>query len=167
MKKVVRKTLKLDLPYVLEFIAAAFSGVGSSILLPEIQRHFGCKRRAAQDALSILVKGGWVERRSDPDDSRRKNYYVTEKGEHALESFDGWYDLRLARWRYSTTSTRARTRRLKPRSTLAPVRWISVYARNVQRDVALARLGDVGAGREPNNPDSTFGARTHAVRQRD
>jgi DNA-binding MarR family transcriptional regulator len=132
MKVVVRKGLKLDLPPVLEFVAAASSGVASSILLPEIERRFSCKRRAAQDALAILIRGGWLERDNDPDDERRKTYHVTPTGEQALQTFDGWRELRLARWRYSTVSTRARRRRTPARLVDAPaLRWISLYARNV------------------------------------
>ena len=140
MKVVVRKGLKLDLPYVLEFVAAATSGVSSSILLPEMERRFEVKRRAAQDALTILVRGGWLERRNEPDDARRKNYCVTEKGWQALQTFDGWYELRLARWRYSSTSTRARNRRARgPVVNMPPLRWIAIYAGNVLRDRQLSK----------------------------
>lgn len=110
MKVVVRRGLKLDLPIVLAFVRA-FPGVPSSTLLPAMMESFQCSRRAAQDALRILVVGGWLERRDDENDRRRKLYYVTEKGERDVQTWDGWREMRLSRWRYSSTSTRARQRR--------------------------------------------------------
>jgi hypothetical protein len=110
MKVVVRKGLKLDLPYALGMVYA-WPGVSSPTLLTEMQRAFGCKRRAAQDALSILVAGGWLERRNDETDARRKTYFVTNKGTRDLGEWSGWRKMRLSRWSLSTTSTRARRRR--------------------------------------------------------
>jgi DNA-binding MarR family transcriptional regulator len=110
MKIVTRKSLKLDLPLVLGFVAA-YPGVPSSILIPEMQRSFRCKKRAAQDALSILIAGGWLKRCNDERDARRKRYFLTVKGEEGLQTADGWREMRLSRWRHSTTSTRARRRR--------------------------------------------------------
>jgi DNA-binding MarR family transcriptional regulator len=118
MKIVVRKSLRLDLPVVLDFVAVC-PGVASAILLPEMQRRFGCKRRAAQDALAILIRGGWLERHDDDTDARRKRYYVTAKGEDDLQTWDGERAIRLARWRYSTISTRARQRHQSATS-----RWV-------------------------------------------
>ena len=110
MKVVIRKGLKLDLPLVLAFVAAC-PGVASSLLLPELQREFQCERRAAQDALAVLISGGWLERRDAVSDARRKEYYVTAQGEDAWRTDHGWRETRFARWRYSTTSTRARRSR--------------------------------------------------------
>jgi DNA-binding MarR family transcriptional regulator len=107
MKVVIRKGLKLDLPLVLAFVAAC-PGVASSLLLPELQREFRCERRAAQDALAVLIAGGWLERRDAAGDARRKQYVVTPQGEEAWRTDEGWRETRLARWHYSTTSTRAR-----------------------------------------------------------
>lgn len=122
MKIVTRKSLKLDLPIVLGFIYG-YPGVPSSVLLEEMQQVFGCKRRSAQDAVHILIAGGWLERRDDKDDARRKNYFVTTKGAHDLEEWRGWREMRLARWQYSSTSTR--TRRRPSRGGSLPIRFRS------------------------------------------
>jgi hypothetical protein len=110
MKIVVRKSVKLDIPHVLGFLAGG-SGVASSILIPEVERVFGCNKRAAQDALAILIAGGWLERRDDPNDTRRKTYWITDKGAEDLYKESGWRHMRWARWQHSRTSTRARNRR--------------------------------------------------------
>jgi hypothetical protein len=102
------------------------------MLLREMQVTFGCKRRAAQDALHILIEGGWLERRNDETDRRRKRYFVTEQGERDLLIDAGWRAMRLARWKYSSTSTRARKmrRRVPTHHLLRPSR--PSVARNVQ-----------------------------------
>jgi hypothetical protein len=107
---VVRKSVKLDLPFVLGMVYG-WPNVPSSVLLEEMQRTFRCKRRAAQDALHVLIEGGWLERLDYPQDARRKLYRVTEHGAKGLSRWSGWREMRVARWRYSSTSTRARTRR--------------------------------------------------------
>jgi DNA-binding MarR family transcriptional regulator len=107
---VVRRSLKLDLPQVAAFIAAR-DGTHSDQLLDQLQRTFGCKRRAAQDALTILVRGGWLERRDDEQDARRKRYFLTPRGHDELGTLHGQREMRLARWQHSTTSTRAPKRR--------------------------------------------------------
>jgi DNA-binding MarR family transcriptional regulator len=104
------KRVKLDLPLVAQFVCAN-DGAPSRKLLEDLQARFGCGRRAAQDALSILVRGGWLERRDDQDDARRKEYFVTQRGREALRTLRGEREMRFARWSYSTTSTRARKRR--------------------------------------------------------
>lgn len=109
MKIVVRKSVKLDLPLVARFVADR-DGMASSELLEEIQSAFGCGRRAAQDALTILVSGGWLDRKSSRLDQRRKHYFITDKGWEELPTWSGEREMRLARWEHSTTSTRARTR---------------------------------------------------------
>jgi hypothetical protein len=113
VKVVVRRSVKLDLPFVLGMIYA-WPNVSSSVLLREMEQSFGCQRRAAQDALHILIEGGWLERLDDPDDARRKLYCVTEVGALALGRWSGWRQMRAARWRYSSTSTKARARRSRP-----------------------------------------------------
>jgi DNA-binding MarR family transcriptional regulator len=111
VKVVVRKGMKLDLPYLLAFVSTCPGIPYSSVLIPAMRRRFGCKTRAAQDALRILIEGGWVIRVDDQADRRRKIYVVTDKGRRDLSSIDGWRHLRFARWLHSRTSTRARKRR--------------------------------------------------------
>jgi hypothetical protein len=110
MKTIVRKSIKLDIPYVLDFVAACPGTAHSSILIPAMRRRFGCKTRAAQDALRILIDGGWLLRADDESDRRRKIYVVTDKGRRDLGVIDGWRSMRWARWLYSRTSTRTRRR---------------------------------------------------------
>ena len=69
---------------------------------------------AAQDALTILVRGGWLERRDDERDTRRKRYFVTETGRHDLQTTTGHAAMRYARRRYSTTSSTRRRRAAEP-----------------------------------------------------
>jgi DNA-binding MarR family transcriptional regulator len=101
------RVVKLDLPEVAAFVYRR-DGAPSGQLLEELQQVFGCKRRAAQDALGILVSGGWLERRDDSRDARRKRYFLTSLGKRDLTTISGEREMRYARWRYSTTSTRAR-----------------------------------------------------------
>lgn len=109
MKTVVRKSVKLDLPVVALFVTER-NGRNSAELLEEIQIAFDCSRRAAQDALTILVRGGWLDRKSSRRDRRRKHYYVTDKGWADLATWSGEREMRLARWTHSTTSSRPRSR---------------------------------------------------------
>jgi DNA-binding MarR family transcriptional regulator len=109
---VVRRSVKLDLPQVAAFVAAR-DGARSDQLLNQLQRTFGCQRRAAQDALTILVRGGWLERRDDEHDARRKRYLLTQHGHDDLRTAHGQREMRLARWQHSTTSTRARKQRAR------------------------------------------------------
>jgi DNA-binding MarR family transcriptional regulator len=121
MKIVVRKGMKLDMPHVLGFVATYPLSAKSAILIPALERRFGCKRRAAQDALAILIAGGWVQRLDDATDRRRKVYRVTPQGRRDLEVAEGLRRLRRARWFYSRTSTRARNRRKAHGEYVSPV----------------------------------------------
>jgi DNA-binding MarR family transcriptional regulator len=134
MKTVVRKSVKLDVPLVARFVAER-NGMASPALLVEIQAAFRCGRRAAQDALTILVRGGWLDRRSSPHDQRRKHYFVTDKGWEDLPTWSGERDMRLARWEHSTTSTRARYR---PSCPTNPMIWHAMMAL-LERGVPLLR----------------------------
>jgi DNA-binding MarR family transcriptional regulator len=116
MKVIVRRGIKLDLPLVLDFVATCPTTAHSSVLIPAMRRRFGCKTRAAQDALRILIEGGWLERKDDDTDRRRKLYVVTDLGRTDLQVIDGWRHMRWARWLHSRTSTRARQRRALKRS---------------------------------------------------
>lgn len=114
MKIVVRQGMKLDLPLVLSFVPQS-GWTPTRLLLDEIQRRFDCKLRAAQDAISILRAGGWIKHGRAKGDHRKSGYRITAKGKQALALDEGWRELRLSRWQYSTTSTRARKRRAATR----------------------------------------------------
>ena len=113
MARALSRTVKLDLPAVAQS-AAADDGASSPQLLQKLQETFGCKRRAAQDAPTILVRGGWLERRDDKHDARRKRYFVTETARHDLQTTTGHAAMRYARRRYSTTSSTRRRRAAEP-----------------------------------------------------
>jgi DNA-binding MarR family transcriptional regulator len=113
-----RAAVKLDLPAVARFVRDR-DGAASGVLLDALQKAFGCKKRAAQDALSILIRGRWLERRDDEQDARRKYYYLTSLGKRDLATLSGEIGMRYARWRYSTTSTRARRLRGREPDALA------------------------------------------------
>jgi len=104
------RKLKLDIPIVAQFVAER-NGAPLARLLEELQESFGCRRRAAQDALAILVSGGWLTRSAAKNDRRQKHYFLTQQGGDDLCSARGRREMRCARWRYSTTSTKARKRR--------------------------------------------------------
>jgi hypothetical protein len=108
MAKALSRTVKLDIPQVLKFVAAR-DGASSPELLRELQDRFACGHRAAQDALGVLVGGGWLERRNDLNDRRRKRYFVTELGRDDLVTIPGHRAMRYARRSYSTCSTKAET----------------------------------------------------------
>jgi DNA-binding MarR family transcriptional regulator len=107
MPTALSRTVKLDIPAVARFIEI-HDGAQSAQLLEGLQQTFGCKRRAAQDALTILVRGGWLERQEDEHDARRKHYVLTQQGRDDLSTVSGHREMRYARRRFSTTSKRAR-----------------------------------------------------------
>jgi len=65
------RKLKLDIPIVAQFVAER-NGAPLARLLEELQESFGCRRRAAQDALAILVSGGWLTRSAARDTTGRR-----------------------------------------------------------------------------------------------
>jgi DNA-binding MarR family transcriptional regulator len=71
-------------------------------LLAWIQETFHCKERAAKDAVSILVKGGWVDALRLPSDRRRKRYLLTEKGRADMQGSFSKAALQGGRRRHST-----------------------------------------------------------------
>src|SRR5207245_8876524 len=111
--RALSRTVKLDLPAVAQS-AAADDGASSPQLLQKLQETIGCKRRAAQDALTILVRGGWLERRDDKHDARRKRYFLTETARHDLQTTTGHAAMRYARRRHSTTPNARRRRTAEP-----------------------------------------------------
>ena len=60
---------KLDLAAIGDFVAGRGSvEYGTAVIW--IRKTFDCRERSAKDALSILVKGGWVATNPDPTDSK-------------------------------------------------------------------------------------------------
>jgi hypothetical protein len=83
----------------------------------EIAERFGCSTRTAQDAITVLRRGRWVERASPPPtliQSDRRFYRVSERGRYVLEHPRGAMLLRIARKLFtsSPSSKVARHRRM-------------------------------------------------------
>ncbi len=71
------------LPALLALIeSAAGNSYGEWIGL--IQERFGCRERAAKDALAILVKAGYVVARPDERDRRVRRYWISDRGSRLL-----------------------------------------------------------------------------------
>ena len=101
---------KVDLQAVLRFIGSQ-EEVAYAPLIAWITRTFDCRERTAKDNVSVLVKGGWLAKRTDPSEQRRASYKLTEKGHADMSGTFGRTALRRGRRLYSTClSGRARTR---------------------------------------------------------
>ena len=101
---------KVDLQAVLRMIASE-GEVTYGRLIGWTTRKFDCRERAAKDNVSVLLKGGWIEKRTDPSEQRRASYKLTEKGHADMSGTFGRTALRRGRRLYSTClSRRARTR---------------------------------------------------------
>jgi hypothetical protein len=99
-------------------VVAALEPVSYSELVAELEDHFHCARRTAQDALSILRKGHFVEtapaRTADraalgqatgPScliDTRRRLYFLSDRGHYLLQHPAAPRLLRIARKLFTT-----------------------------------------------------------------
>ena len=61
---------KVELQVVLRFIASQ-EQVAYAPLIGWITRTFDCRERAAKDTVSVLLRGGWIERRKHASGQRR------------------------------------------------------------------------------------------------
>jgi DNA-binding MarR family transcriptional regulator len=87
---------KVWLPGALQLLAE-LEPLRRGLLVGELAHRFGCSRRAAEDALTVLLRGGYVERTNSLADGRGRDYRVSERG-HALVAHPGHPGLlRLAR----------------------------------------------------------------------
>jgi hypothetical protein len=86
----------------------ALEPVGYSVLVAALIDRFGCARRTAEDAVSILQRGRWVEStprsprieeivQPSPYDKTRRYYRVSERGHYLVRHRNGGGVLRLAR----------------------------------------------------------------------
>lgn len=67
-------------------------------------------RRAAKDNVSVLLKGGWIEKRTHSSEQRRASYRLTEKAHADMGGTFGRTALKRGRRLYSTClSGRARS----------------------------------------------------------
>jgi hypothetical protein len=97
-----RKTpSKIDLQAVLRYVGER-KVVSSDELRRWIIETFGCGERAAKDALSVLVRGGWLTKLRDERDRRRSRYLLTEKGREDTVGMFGQGALERGRRIHST-----------------------------------------------------------------
>jgi len=92
---------KVDLGLVLAVIAAGLN-MGSCEFVATLAHHFNCSERAANDALAVLRRGGYVDAERDERDGRRRRFLVTERGARLAFAPYGWLILRLARRLFTT-----------------------------------------------------------------
>ena len=101
---------KVDLQAVLRMIASR-EEVAYGPLIGWITRTFDCRERAAKDNVSVLLKGGWIDKRTHSSEQRRASYTLTEKGHADMTGNFGRTPLKRGRRLYSTClSGRGRTR---------------------------------------------------------
>jgi DNA-binding MarR family transcriptional regulator len=104
---------KVSLPGALRLLAE-LEPLRRRLLVGELAHRFGCSGRAAEDALTVLWRGGYVERTGSTVDGRGRDYRVSERG-HALLAHPGHPGLlRLAR-RLLTACPSEKVRRLQLR----------------------------------------------------
>lgn len=61
---------------------------GRGLIAREIAETSGTRPASVSAMLSILEDGDWIERRPDPNDSRRKTLWVTDKGRDLVKTFE-------------------------------------------------------------------------------
>jgi DNA-binding PadR family transcriptional regulator len=106
-----RKTpSKIDLQAVLRHVGE-HNVVPSDELRRWMMETFDCKKRAAKDALSVLVRGGWLTKSRAERDRRRSRYSLTEKGREDTVGIFGQGALMRGRRYYSTCLSGAGRRR--------------------------------------------------------
>jgi hypothetical protein len=115
----VGRRFKIDLFEALDLIWA-LEPIGYSELAGELSTRFRCSERAAEDAITILGSGRYVETkaapRRDPGQPeglfalRRRLYRVSERGHYLLNHPNGRFVLRAARRLFTSTPSR-KTRR--------------------------------------------------------
>jgi DNA-binding MarR family transcriptional regulator len=131
---------KIDLQAVLRFVAAHPSTAADELVGWMVDA-FGCRERAARDNLTVLVRGGWLERRRDERDRRRICYALTDKGREDMQGSFGQSLLKRARKRYSTClsgSARARQARMGEPTPLAEA--LEAQARSLFGSIDTAEL---------------------------
>jgi Winged helix DNA-binding domain len=106
-----RKTpSKVDLQAVLHYVGER-NVVSSDELRRWIVETSDCRERAAKDALSVLVRGGWLTKSRDEHDRRRSRYSLTEKGREDTVGMFGQGALERGRRLHSTCLSSAGRRR--------------------------------------------------------
>jgi DNA-binding MarR family transcriptional regulator len=100
---------KVDLRSALELVAGTEHHNARSLIRVLCNR-FSCNERAAADALSILVRGRWLEQSRSDKDGRESTYVLTERGRSLLTHPRGALVLRNAR-KLFTTCASPRTKR--------------------------------------------------------
>lgn len=58
------------------------------VIQREIADMTGTRAASVSAMISALESDGWIERRPDPHDSRRKTLYVTDKGRETVKRFE-------------------------------------------------------------------------------
>lgn len=101
---------KIDLQSVLRFIASR-EKVEYAPLIAWITKTFDSRERAAKDNVSVLMKGGWLEKRDNTNDRRRTRYALTEKGKSDMAGSFGRTALARGRRLYSTCLSGSARRR--------------------------------------------------------
>jgi hypothetical protein len=120
---------KVELQTVLRFIASQ-EEVAYAPLIGWMTRTFDCRERAAKDNVSVLLKGGWIEKRTHSSEQRRASYRLTGNGHADMAGTLGRTALKRGRRLYSTClSGRARTRQAAKRQAAPNPLAIALEAR--------------------------------------
>jgi DNA-binding MarR family transcriptional regulator len=75
---------------------------GNSYTVPDLMRGLGISKQAVSQLVDTMVMRGYIERRPDPDDRRRMQLTLTQRGEAAA----------TAGWQAATTTDEELERRL-------------------------------------------------------
>jgi len=106
-------TEKVYLPGALVLLAG-LEPLRRRLLVLELSHRYRCSGRAAEDALTVLLRGGYIERTRSAGDGRRRDYRVSERGHALLNHHNGPAVLRTAR-RLLTACPSPRVRRYQQR----------------------------------------------------
>jgi DNA-binding MarR family transcriptional regulator len=61
---------------------------GRGVIQRDIADVMGARAASVSSLLQVLERDGWIERRADPSDSRRKTLHTTEKGRVQVKRFE-------------------------------------------------------------------------------
>ena len=106
-------TEKVYLPGAL-LLLAGLEPLRRRLLVLELSHRYRCSGRAAEDALTVLLRGGYIERTRSAGDGRGRDYRVSERGHALLSHHNGAVVLRTAR-RLLTGCPSPRVRRFQQR----------------------------------------------------
>jgi len=71
---------KVDLWVALALVASCGEGLGSGALVARLVGLFACRERTGKDAVAVLRRAGYLERRTETTDARRRSYRLSERG---------------------------------------------------------------------------------------